>query len=91
MFYVVRSTGNYSVTDKIFVLQERILRIIKYKPNIAHTEPLLKADKIIYMHDLYKSQVLLLMQGCIDSNLSKSTKICFKIWNTAINNIRTYS
>ena len=53
----------------LFKLQKRVVRIIKYLPNRAHTEPIFLDLKSSNIYQLYKQKVLLFMfkyiRGCL--------------------------
>ena len=56
-------------TNRVFLLQKRILRIITGSYYIAHTEPIFKALKLLNIDDLYTIQLLKLYYKIINNNV----------------------
>ena len=72
MIYDINVWGHCESSNKIFLLQKKVIQIINNKPYRSHTNALFNQHRILKFSDTYKLQVALFVYDYFHDNLPSS-------------------
>ena len=72
--YGIEAWGNANNISKLFIKQNKAIRVVNNKSYRCHTDPLFKKNSILKVSDLFQLRVVLLMHDFININFHVSFK-----------------
>ena len=84
--YGITAWGNFTTTNKLYLLQKKALRLINNKAYASHTDPLFKQENVLKFHDIYKVVTALHVHDLLANKLPSSFDNFFPMVNHSQHN-----